>query len=75
MPDIVDFANDLVEVNDVLAVMQVRSRANRLEAEPTGECLLCEEPVDYPKRWCDAEHRDRWEKEQRVRKEMSSVPE
>lgn len=29
----------------------------------TGFCLLCGEPVDAPRRWGDAECRDRWEKE------------
>lgn len=32
---------------------------------PTGFCLYCEEPLgnDFS-RWCDAQHRDAWEKEQ-----------
>lgn len=28
----------------------------------TGRCWNCEEPVDKPRRWCDAECRDEWEK-------------
>lgn len=29
----------------------------------TGFCLNCDEPVQHPRRWCDAECRDDWEKE------------
>jgi len=29
----------------------------------TGLCLSCGEPVESPRRWCDAECRDQWEKE------------
>ena len=28
--------------------------------EPTGACLWCDEPVEHPRRWCDAECRDQW---------------
>ena len=27
---------------------------------PTGECLWCGEPVESPRRWCNAECRDAW---------------
>lgn len=29
--------------------------------QPTGYCHFCEEPLDPPKRWCDAECRDAME--------------
>lgn len=29
----------------------------------TGLCLNCEVAVDYPRRWCNADCRDDWEKE------------
>lgn len=30
----------------------------------TGHCLYCDEPVGDGHRWCSAEHRDAWQKEQ-----------
>lgn len=36
------------------------------EAEETGYCLFCGEPVPPGYRWCDKSCRDQWEKE-RVR--------
>lgn len=29
----------------------------------TGYCLMCYEPLEGDRRWCDAECRDYWEKE------------
>lgn len=29
----------------------------------SGECLSCNTPLDFPRRWCDAECRDHWQKE------------
>lgn len=31
----------------------------------TGRCLYCDESLDDQRRWCDAEHREQWEKEAR----------
>jgi hypothetical protein len=31
----------------------------------TGRCLYCDEILDDQARWCDAEHREQWEKEAR----------
>lgn len=31
----------------------------------TGRCLYCDEILDDHRRWCDAEHREHWEKETR----------
>lgn len=63
MPDIADKANELVELSENLALREVRSR--KQEATATGFCLLCGEEVEPGRRWCDAEHRDRWEKERK----------
>jgi hypothetical protein len=61
MPDIADQANEIVELTDKFALLEVQSR--KPEAEETGFCLLCGEELPLGRRWCDAEHRDRWEKE------------
>ena len=63
MPDIVDKANDLVSLSEELALKEIRSM--KPEAVFTGECLLCGEDLEPPKRWCDAEHRYRWELERK----------
>jgi hypothetical protein len=63
MPDIVDKANDLVSLSEELALREIRSM--KPEAVFTGECLLCGEELEPPKRWCDVEHRDRWELERK----------
>ncbi len=51
-------------------VMEIMSKANLSHSHryvPTalaiGECLFCEAPLQPGKRWCDAECRDDWEKE------------
>lgn len=31
--------------------------------KPTGFCLFCGEELDAGRRWCDAEHRDAWERQ------------
>jgi hypothetical protein len=63
MADIVDTANDLVALGEELALREIR--AKKPEAVYTGECLFCGEPLESPRRWCDAEHRDRWELERK----------
>lgn len=60
MPDIADKANDLVAMNEELALKEVRSR--KPKAEFTGYCLSCHEVVEQPRRWCDADCRDLWER-------------
>lgn len=63
MPDIVDTANDLVALSEELALREIRSK--KPDAVYTGTCLFCDEPLEAPKRWCDADHRDRWELERK----------
>lgn len=39
------------------------------EAEPTGYCLYCHEPLhDKRKRWCDAHCRDDWQRERNLKR-------
>lgn len=63
MSDIIDDANDLVAKTEELAIKEIRAR--KPEAVYTGECLFCGEELEEPRRWCDAEHRDRWELERK----------
>lgn len=64
MSDIIDNANDLVALTDSLAVRAIRENL-KPEAEATGFCLWCEAEVKEPKRWCDADCRNDWEKDKR----------
>ena len=60
--DEIDLANQELEFLERVQ----RSKQYKQEAEPTGYCLFCFEPLDDKrKRWCDAECRDAWEKEQK----------
>jgi hypothetical protein len=59
MADIADKANDLVAMNEELALRSLRSQKSK--ALFTGFCLHCEEVVEEPKRWCDSFCRDQWE--------------
>jgi hypothetical protein len=63
MADIVDTANDLVALSEELALREIR--AKKPDAVYIGACLFCDEPLEAPKRWCDVEHRDRWELERK----------
>ena len=66
MSDIIDKANDLVEQTDLFALRAIRENL-KPEAEFTGECLWCSEAVEAPKRWCDADCRNDWEKDKKRR--------
>jgi hypothetical protein len=59
MSDIVDKANDLVEMTEKFALESLRSQ--KPKALFTGFCLHCNEEVQEPKRWCDSSCRDQWE--------------
>ena len=63
MADIVDIANDLSEMVVELTILAI-SHA-KPEAEATGKCLFCEEPLLPPRRWCDADCCAGWGRLQR----------
>ena len=68
MSDIIDNANDLVALAEDTALKNIRANL-KPEAEFTGNCLWCDEEVKAPKRWCDTDCRDLWEKD-RTRKQL-----
>jgi hypothetical protein len=41
-----------------------QSRRDTGDAIATGECLFCEAPLPAGMRWCGAECRDDWQREQ-----------
>lgn len=63
MSDIVDHANDWAAACAAVAENDIRSRGP--DAVAVGVCLYCREVVDAPKRWCDGDCRDGWERERR----------
>lgn len=63
MADIVDIAQMYSEAEHEDRLDRIRKKAKQLEAPITGECLYCAEPLPKERRWCNAEHRDSWERE------------
>ena len=56
-----DFADKSSELSEQLLDIALQ---NKKPEGPTynGKCFFCGEPVEQPKRWCDAECRDLYEK-------------
>ncbi len=62
MADQVDVANAWNDLQNETLVRAARDKKSTIEA--TGACLFCDEPVESPKRWCDVECRNEWERRQ-----------
>lgn len=62
MGDILDQADKHIEY--VLREALSKSKMPEPSKVHTGYCWFCESPLEAPKRWCDAECRDNWQKEQ-----------
>ena len=60
MSDDVDLAQDHIEREE--AMRRKYKATPKLEAEPTGECLNCYEPVSLDMRWCDKDCQEDWQK-------------
>ena len=60
MSDEADLAQAHMEAEDRLRKKYTKKPA--LEAEVTGECLNCYEPVGFGMRWCDKDCQDDWTK-------------
>lgn len=65
MADLGDKAQDAADL-----FLDVAMKNSRKEGEPraTGYCLFCGEPVPWVCRWCDADCRDDWEKQEHARR-------
>ena len=63
MPDLLDAAQDL----ELMQRQQAIDTARRVTpvAVATGNCLHCDAPVQAPRRWCNRECAERWERENR----------
>jgi hypothetical protein len=56
---------DLAQERDFLATQNAMRMRKAEGPAATGRCLYCDEILDDQARWCDAEHREQWEKEAR----------
>lgn len=64
MSDETDLADDII--NTMLAAQIERARKPQETTTATGFCLFCGDLLtDNERRWCDADCRDDWEKENR----------
>lgn len=66
MPDFADDANESAEMF-LAAALRTQQQKATVAPEGIGFCLYCGEAVEGERRWCDADHRDAWEHEQRRR--------
>lgn len=65
-PDVSDYASSIEEAERSLKIDAIR-QASRQEIKGEEFCLTCGEelhqvPGQFPKRWCNSECRDRYEK-------------
>lgn len=63
MSDEADISQERQERED--ALRRLYKPANSLEADATGRCLNCDEPVDKDVRWCDKDCQEDWAKRRR----------
>jgi hypothetical protein len=56
---------DLAQERDFLATQNSMRMRKAEGPAATGRCLYCDEILDDTRRWCDAEHREQWQKETR----------
>jgi hypothetical protein len=59
-----DFGDEAQAVNERFLELALSRRVREEGPVATGRCLYCEEPVEKGRRWCDADCRDGWEKDQ-----------
>jgi hypothetical protein len=60
-----DAADAAQRDSEAIERLSERFRAHEPEAKETGYCLTCGAPLPKGRRWCDAECRDEWEREQK----------
>ena len=66
MPDICDMSDDRIEIELQENIKKVTNNLGPV-VQATGRCLFsdCGKELPPGQRWCDADHRDEWEFEQR----------
>ena len=64
MADEIDEANACSELAMKVQEDNIRANASKLEVEETGSCLSCGRKLKG-RRWCDADCRDDWQRDNR----------
>jgi len=59
-----DQAAEAEEIFLKVSLLNAQTDPNKLEVEPMGECLFCFEPLAPPRRWCDKDCMDDWQRSQ-----------
>jgi hypothetical protein len=57
----VDISDKATQQEEMMLAKLVKHRKPE-GPQPTGYCLHCGEMIQEPKRWCDADCRNEWEK-------------
>lgn len=60
MADEIDVANENVTIQTDIAIQNIRNSIKPIEY--VGYCLTCGEDVPAPRRWCNVECRDNYDK-------------
>ena len=66
--DLTDQASDLEELHREKAYMAVQAALRRDQTSPAGECRYCVQKIAPEARFCDADCRDDFERETRMRR-------
>ena len=66
--DTIDRAQQDIEQLEEARNERLLNSEKSKEAEETGYCLFCGEPLPPGRRWCDKDCRDDWEREQKLRR-------
>ena len=67
MADLTDKASDYEEIEREACISSARVAARRAQLPAIGQCYNCGEATEGNTRFCDAECRDRYEFEKRMR--------
>lgn len=65
MADVVDDAQAISDRLHDARIQKLREQADKQTVKSTGRCLYCDEELQDGRRWCDADCRDIWEKQNR----------
>ena len=60
--DDADFADPLIDAVITNGINAARQNSLVIPGNPTQRCYWCDAVVGFDRRWCDATHRDLWQK-------------
>ncbi len=64
------------ELEELFLNVSLANSKNKTFDSPvaTGKCLFCEENVERPKRWCDSDCRDDWQRLTNAKRHAKGLP-